>query len=104
VSESVEGRVLVPDTEIRLAFTQNALTAYAGCNHLSGPYRLEGNVLRVERLPMTMSACAAPRQAQDWWLQQLLLGSPRFQLDGWRLTLSTADRLILVDRKMTSAH
>jgi len=104
VSQSVEGRELVPGTEIRLSFSANALSAYAGCHHLSGPYRVEGNVLRVERLPPAGAACDQARHEQDWWLQQLLIGSPRFALDGWRLTLATADRVVLIDRKKVSAQ
>ena len=100
---SVSGPELVEGTEIRITFGDGAVSAHAGCNHMSGPFTIEGNVLRVTRLGSTAIGCDAERHAQDEWLQNLLTSSPSLTFDDPELTLETSDTTLrLIDREIGS--
>jgi heat shock protein HslJ len=103
IAESVSGKELVPGTEIRLSFRDGQVSLSAGCNSMSGPYRLEDGVLRVDSFGMTAIGCDAPRHAQDEWLAELLSTRPELELDEPRLTLRSGDvTLVFLDREMAS--
>jgi heat shock protein HslJ len=105
LSEAVEGRELVPDTEIRVSFQEDEVSAYAGCNHIGGPYRLDGNRMRLSSLGITSIGCRADLHEQDGWLTALLMGSPLLALDDddARLTMTGDDvQLTLLDRELAS--
>ncbi|MDD9941704.1 MAG: META domain-containing protein [Myxococcales bacterium] len=102
LSESVEGRELVADTVVRITFGSE-LHVYAGCNHLGGPYRVDGGRLHMAGFSSTEIGCNPELAEQDDWLQDLLTGSPSVVLDEPRLTLSNAaTRLTLLDRELAS--
>jgi heat shock protein HslJ len=102
LSESVEGWELVAGTEIRVTFGSE-LSAYAGCNHMSGPYSIEGNVLRMQGFGSTEIGCDAELHAQDQWIEELLIASPTISLDEPQLTLAAdGDRLSMIDREIGS--
>ncbi len=103
VSESLEGRELVPGTEIRLRFGDTELSASAGCNSMSGPYDFDGYALIMTSLSMTEIGCEPALHEQDEWLSAFLRGRPTAQLTEPRLSLSTEDEtLILLDRELAS--
>ena len=103
LSQSVDGRSLVPDTQIRLTFDDGMLGASAGCNSLSTPYEVVDGRLITPGGGMTTTdmGCDPPRHAQDDWLGGLLQDTPRIDLDGDALILTTADATVrLLDREV----
>jgi heat shock protein HslJ len=103
VSESVVGRELVPDTEIRLSFRASELSANAGCNSMFGNYRFEEDALVVSAMGMTQIGCDLPLPGQDEWLAGFLMARPTAELVEPRLTLSSpTETLILLDREVAS--
>jgi heat shock protein HslJ len=103
VSESVVGRELVPDTEIRLSFRSSELSASAGCNSMFGNYRFEEDALVVSAMGMTEIGCDLPLHDQDEWLAGFLMARPTAELVEPRLTLSSPmETLILLDREVAS--
>jgi heat shock protein HslJ len=102
VSENGAPRPLFEDSRIRLRFEAGRLSADAGCNHLSGGYRLEGTTLVVGQLAMTEMACMPEeRMAQDTWLADLLVSQPTVTLSGdtLRVTGRTSE-VQLLDREV----
>jgi heat shock protein HslJ len=103
LSESLEGRELVPGTEIRVGFRASELSANAGCNSMFGDYRFEDQVLVVPSMGSTLIGCDAPRHDQDEWLARFLKARPTAELVEPRLTLSTTtETLVMVDREVAS--
>lgn len=103
VSESLEGRELVPGTEIRLRFGDTTLSASAGCNSMSGTYEFDGYALMMSSMSMTEIGCEAPLHEQDEWLVGFLMAHPTTMLTEPRLSLSTEDEtLIMIDRELAS--
>ena len=94
------GRVLVPDSQVRLSFRDGQIGASGGCNSIGGPYTVEGDRLVVRQLAMTEMACGAVLMDQDAWLASLLDGAA-IRLEGDTLTLAKpAAGLTLVDREV----
>jgi heat shock protein HslJ len=103
LSVSLQGHELVEGTDIRVSFRDGEIGAYAGCNHMSGAFTIEGDVLRVTSLGSTAIGCDAALHDQDQWLQDLLTGSPTITLDDPELRLETADATLrLIDREVAS--
>lgn len=73
-------------------FSAGSVTANAGCNHLGGGYRLEGETLVVDGVSMTEMACEPELMAQDELVVELFQSSPTVTLDGDRLVLAS-DRI-----------
>lgn len=102
LSSSVTGHDLVAGSGISLAFdTDGRLVANAGCNTMSGSYRLDGGRLTVGDLATTEMGCDKPLMDQDGWLSDLLGAGLTATLNGDTLTL-TGDgvTLHLTDRKV----
>jgi heat shock protein HslJ len=94
------GRVLVPESHVRLSFKDGQIGASGGCNSMGGPYAVEGGRLVVRQLAMTEMACGAALMDQDAWLASLLDGAA-IRLEGDTLTLAKpAAGLTLVDREV----
>jgi heat shock protein HslJ len=92
---------LVPGTQIRLSFNGDQLGASAGCNSMSGAYRLDGDLLVLANAGMTEMGCDAPRQAQDDWLFRTLGGQPTVAINGNDLTVTLDATVIkLLDREV----
>jgi heat shock protein HslJ len=93
VSSSLTGHTLVAGTRIALTFHRDGmLSAYAGCNYLSGPGRLSGGRLIIGQLRQTLIGCDPDRMSQDHWLASFLTAKPRWYLadDQLQLTSGTA--------------
>ena len=102
LSTGVEGADLVPNSQVRLSFTDGNLNANAGCNHLGGSYTVEGDRLRTGQMSTTEMACEEPLMRQDQWLAQFL-SDVTFTLSGDTLTLVNGDvRLTLTDKEVVT--
>ncbi len=92
VSESVEGHELVPDTAITLAFTDDGLSASAGCNTMQSGWTEDGSVIAWTGEPLTtLMACAPELEAQDRWLADLLTEGVTVEDGDADLTLVSGD-------------
>ena len=102
LSTGVVGRDLVAGTRIRLSFDpRGTIGANAGCNHLGGELRIDGDVLVVHEMGGTEMGCDPPRHAQDEWLTGFLMSSPSFTLAGDTLELTSGTTVMtLVDREV----
>jgi heat shock protein HslJ len=98
LSTSVDGKVLVAGTQIRVSFKKGQVSASAGCNSMGGAYRLDGNRLVTDQLATTDMGCQADLMAQDQWVAALLNGAT-LALDGNSLTMTgNGVRVTLLDR------
>jgi len=103
LSDSIQGHTLVAGTKIRIHFGDGELSAYAGCNHMSGTFVIEGGVLRITGLGSTEIGCEPALSAQDAWLSDLLTSSPTIGFEDPQLTLaSDGDEVVLIDREIAS--
>ena len=100
LSTTVDGRVLVVGSRIRLSFMNGQVGASAGCNSMGGPYKVDGGRLVTTQLITTDMGCAPALMTQDQWVADLLNGAA-LTLDGNTLTLAKDGvRLTLLDRKV----
>lgn len=100
ISTGVEGRALVAGSTVRVAFGNGTVQASAGCNSMSGAYRIDGGRLVAGQLATTEMACDPALMEQDRWLADLLNGAT-VGLDGDTLTLTKGTtRLTLLDREV----
>ncbi len=98
LSTKVDGPALVAGTTIRITFKDGSVSAQAGCNTMSGSYRIDGSKLAAAQLTTTEMGCAANLMAQDEWVAGLLTGAT-IALDGNTLTLAlNGIRVTFVDR------
>jgi heat shock protein HslJ len=106
LSESIEGRSLIPGTRVGLRFFDDgAVIASAGCNSMSGDsHHLADGELVVDSLGITEKGCSGPAgdyHAQDEWLLEFLLSRPSYTLDVPRLVLDDGTvTLVLLDREV----
>jgi heat shock protein HslJ len=101
VAEHGRKRPLAPGTRLRLTFADGDVRAHAGCNHLTGRVRIDGDRLTMGPFASTQMFCAPPLQEQDAWLAGFLGAGPMWRLDGDDLVLSTDDTDIrLTDRRI----
>jgi heat shock protein HslJ len=101
LSTAVSGHTLVRGTRITLTFDDKTLSASAGCNSLSGAYRIDGDRLLAEQLGGTEMGCDPPRHAQDAWVAELLRSKPVLVNRGDTITLTSGTTaLTLQDREV----
>ena len=60
LSTAIDGATLVPNTQVRLSFTDGNLNANAGCNHLGGAYTTDGNRIVTGQMSTTEMGCEEP--------------------------------------------
>jgi heat shock protein HslJ len=102
LSTAIEGRSLVPGTQVRLTFADGNLNAAGGCNIMGGAYSIDGDRLTTDQLFMTEMACDDPRQRQDDWLARFL-GNVTLTLDGDTLTLTDGTVTVtLLDKEVAT--
>jgi heat shock protein HslJ len=98
LSTGITGRALVAGSRVRLVFGPGTLGASAGCNSMSGGYRVLDGRLQTGQMGTTEMGCAEPLMAQDQWLAGFLPGAA-LVLDGDTLRLAKDGvTLILTDR------
>lgn len=101
ITEGEADRRLVAGTELRLGFDDGQLSVTAGCNSLSGPYTLDGEVLTVSDLAGTEMGCEPALMEQDTWIADVLSRDVTVSVEGAELTVSAADTTIfLTDREV----
>ncbi|MEV0292349.1 META domain-containing protein [Nocardia sp. NPDC050710] len=101
ISTGVEGAPIPGGGPLTLTFTTDRITAYAGCNTMSGTMTLDEHTLRVEQLASTLIGCSGETADADEWAHRLLTSAPGWQLDGSTLTLKNNDQTItLSDKKV----
>ena len=97
-SESLEGRELVPNSELSLYFMPGELSADDGCNQTWGDYRFEGNRLVFQPTGQTDDECSTWLVGQAIWFGTFLQMSPTIRLAEPRLILSNGlEVLTLID-------
>lgn len=111
-AESLDGRTfvstavvgwfdLVEGTTIRLTFEGDQVSANAGCNTLSGPFRIDGATLVLRELVTTEIGCEEALMTQDSRIGDLLGGDPVLTLEGEVLALSTGSvSITFLDREV----
>lgn len=98
LSAASTGRVLVAGSQVRITFQGGSVSISAGCNSMSGAYRVVDGRLQIDQMAMTEMGCAEPLMAQDAWIAAFVAGAG-IGLDGDTLTLGKGgDTLTLVDR------
>ena len=102
VTDGGADRALVAGTKLRLNFSADGnVGASAGCNHMSGTYRIDAGRLVVGNLGTTEMACAPDLMAQDQWLGTLLGSGPTIRLAANDLVLeSGAVTITFIDREV----
>lgn len=101
LAKAAAGHEIVPGTEISLRFEDGSVSAHAGCNSMSGPYAIDGDVLLVDGLATTEIGCDPDRHDQDQFVADLLTAAPTVDLDGDSLRVATTSaRLEMVDRSV----
>jgi heat shock protein HslJ len=90
VTEGGRAHALVTGSELRVEFADGNISIHAGCNGMSGGYRLSADSeLSVGPLAGTEMACDQPLMDQDAWLSGTVFASPLTAgVDGDTLTLS----------------
>jgi len=92
VTEHCKARPLVPGTHIELLiWDEHSIGVDAGCNHLTGQIRLEGDRLVLGETTSTLIGCLESQQAQDDWVRRFLGSRPTWQVSGDDLVLRTTD-------------
>lgn len=103
VSATVEGKDLVPASSITMTFTEDTLSANAGCNTMSGGYTIDGGTLQVGALAQTMMACSDELNAQEQWVAAFLAAGPDAQVGNETLTLEhDGTKIIFAESTMSS--
>jgi heat shock protein HslJ len=86
---------LVAGSVIEVAFDDGRVRASAGCNQMSGPYRLVGDALTLGSPAMTEIGCDTTLMDQDTWLVGVLARPLTVSEDAAGITL-TAGATVLV--------
>jgi heat shock protein HslJ len=89
-----EDRELVPGSRISMDFTEDSVSANAGCNTLSGPASVDDGELVVAELAATLMACEDPLAEQDTWLSSFLTSRPTIERQDDDLWLAHDDTVI----------
>lgn len=100
VSTSVEGRELLPGTEVWLSFDDETLAVSGGCNTSFGAFSLDDGTLGWESDPAsTMIACTEEEAEQDAWVSDLLATGVAATTDGADLHLASGDVSLVLERE-----
>ena len=102
LSTSITGHDLVSGSRIGITFQEDGtVQADAGCNALSGPYRIEDGILGVSGLSQTEMGCEKDLMDQDSWFADLMATGLGVDLNGDVLTLTGDGVTIqLTDRRV----
>ena len=101
VTDGGVDRPLVPDSRISLTVDGTTLGASAGCNSITGTYRVESGRLVLDPPTQTAMGCGQPLSDQEDWLLEFLSSHPVFRLAGDELTLQSGTVVMrLLDRRI----
>ncbi|HVQ87149.1 MAG TPA: META domain-containing protein [Actinomycetes bacterium] len=88
---------LVRSTNLQLSFTDDGISANAGCNSMSGRATIDDDTLVISGgLAMTEMGCESARMDQDQWFADLLTAKPTLSVDGDSLTLDSDGTVIVM--------
>jgi heat shock protein HslJ len=100
LSTDLVGHDLVAGTQVRLALSDGRIAITAGCNSMSGPYRVADDRLVIGTMATTEMGCAEPLMAQDRWVGAFL-GGATLGLAGDTLTLRNGEvTMTMTDRRI----
>ena len=86
---------LAKGTQLTLVFTDDGISASAGCNTMGGQGSAQGGALVMDgELSMTEMGCDRQRMEQDQWFADLLTSTPALALDGDQMTLTSRGTVI----------
>ncbi len=89
------GEPLVRGTKLKLTFSEDSVSAGAGCNSMSGPASVVDGVLVLSgRLATTEMGCDPTRMAQDQWVAELLSAEPKLAIATTNLTLDSTGLVV----------
>jgi heat shock protein HslJ len=92
VSTEVDGRELVPGSEVLLVFELGTMAVSAGCNTMFGEFEVADGVLRWSSgAAQTMKACSEELTAQDQWLTEFFTDGATASYDAPNLVLTAGD-------------
>mgnify|MGYP003389051112 CR=1 FL=1 len=74
----------------QLTFETDNIGATVGCNGMGGPWRIADDRIIAGPLIQTEIYCQGPIWAQEKAVSALLVGAPRFMLDGDTLVLKSS--------------
>jgi heat shock protein HslJ len=95
ISEAGVPRPLASEAPITITFTEDGISANAGCNTLFGSVSISDNTLIVNQaIASSMMMCEEALMNQDEWLTSVLTGSPQVFVNDDGLTLQTPDTTI----------
>ena len=89
VVESIEGRKMVPGSEIRMTFLNDEIDIYAGCNHMSGTFFVANNKLFWSESYSTSAGCMPQLAEQDAWISGWLNHGVHVFRDGKHIVFSS---------------
>ena len=88
----------VPDVDAMLTFENGELSGNAGCNSLSGDYKIKGDQIVFGSIASTEMACLAPRvMEQENIAHQVLTGTASFKIEGNTLTITNQNMLLVFE-------
>lgn len=97
VTERGEPRPLVEGSRMRVRLRDRTFAVRAGCNHLFGEYRLEGDQLTIGPMGGTEMGCPQPLMEQDEWLVEVFSQPVTVEEDP--LTLTAGDVSFTLQRR-----
>lgn len=100
VTQDGTPRAVVPGSQLRLSFQEDAVGASAGCNTMSGSGGITEGILVVTDLATTEMACDPALMEQESWWAELLTGRPAAEVGERALTLTSGSTVVA----MTSAE
>jgi heat shock protein HslJ len=99
-SEGGEPHAFLPGSRVSVEFApldEGPIIRWSGgCNTTGGSVAIVAERIDVEAQDATAIGCPPEAQAQDDWVSALLTADPAWALDGDRLTLTTADQVLVL--------
>ncbi|MGW0251510.1 META domain-containing protein [Nocardia goodfellowii] len=101
ISKEVKGPQIPGGGPLSLTFTDDRVSATAGCNTGSAPVTLDNHILAVGQLATTLIGCEGDRGRADEWMTALLSSGPTWELKDNTLTLKNQEQTVtLLDKKI----
>jgi heat shock protein HslJ len=89
----------LPDVQAGLTFNEDGtITGTSGCNEFGGNYHVEGNRIIFSEVVSTLILCDAPVMEQEEVVQQVLMETATYQIEGNAMTITKEDRALVLMR------
>lgn len=87
----------VADANAELTFKDDGtVTGNSGCNGFGGSYTVDGDQIKFDQIVSTLMACDDPRMAQEQAVQNVLMDTAAFKMEGNTLTLTNNDVVLVL--------